>query len=46
MGAQNNLSQTQNQLSAGGYGSNAVSNFMNNPSTNPNSSSFIGPQIA
>ena len=43
MGAQNNLSQTQNQLSAGGYGSNAVSNFMNNPSTNPNSSSFIGP---
>ena len=41
--AANNASQTQNQLSAGGYGSNAVSNFMNNPSTNPNSSSFIGP---
>ena len=40
-GAQNTA--MQNQLSAGGYGSNALSNFTNNQSTNPNSSSFIGP---
>jgi hypothetical protein len=33
----------QSQLSQGGYGSNALSNFTNNPSTNPGSSSFIGP---
>ena len=42
LGAQNTA---QNQLSAGGYGSNALSNFTNNQSTNPNSSSFIGPQV-
>ena len=47
LGAQNAAQNyyTQNQLSAGGYGSNALNNFMNNPSTNPNSSSFIGPQV-
>jgi len=45
LGAQNTMQNTamQNQLSAGGYGSNALSNFTNNQSTNPNSSSFIGP---
>ena len=43
LGAQNTA---QNQLSAGGYGSNALSNFTNNQSTNPNSSSFIGPQVS
>jgi len=44
-GAQNTMQNAamQNQLSAGGYGSNALSNFTNNQSTNPNSSSFIGP---
>ena len=36
----------QNQLSSGGYGQNSLSNFMNNSSTNPSSSSFIGPQLA
>jgi len=47
LGAQNTAQNyaMQNQLSAGGYGNNALSNFMNNPSTNPNSSSFIGPQV-
>lgn len=46
-GAQNTMQNMamQNQLSAGGYGSNSLSNFMNNPSTNPNSSSFIGPKL-
>jgi len=45
LGAQNTMQNAamQNQLSAGGYGSNALSNFTNNQSTNPNSSSFIGP---
>ena len=45
LGAQNTAQNAvmQNQLSAGGYGSNALSNFTNNQSTNPNSSSFIGP---
>ena len=41
--ALNNMNNPQTQLTAGGYGSNAVSNFTNNQSTNPNSSSFIGP---
>ena len=47
LGAQNTAQNyaMQNQLSAGGYGNNSLSNFMNNPSTNPNSSSFIGPQV-
>ena len=47
LGAQNTAQNyaMQNQLSAGGYGSNALSNFTNNQSTNPNSSSFIGPQV-
>ena len=47
LGAQNTAQNAamQNQLSAGGYGSNALSNFTNNQSTNPNSSSFIGPQV-
>ncbi len=39
------MNQMQGQLTAGGYGSNAASNFMNNPSTNTNSSQFIGPQL-
>jgi hypothetical protein len=39
------MNQLQGQLSAGGYGSNAASNFMNNPSTDPSSSQFIGPQL-
>ena len=39
----NSMNNPQTQLTAGGYGSNAVSNFTNNQSTNPNSSSFIGP---
>jgi len=34
----------QQQATLGGYGSNAVSNFMNNPSTDPSSPSFVGPQ--
>ena len=48
LGAQNTAQNAamQNQLSAGGYGSNALSNFTNNQSTNPNSSSFIGPQVS
>jgi len=41
--ALNSMNNPQTQLTAGGYGSNAVSNFTNNQSTNPNSSSFIGP---
>jgi len=47
LGAQNTAQNAamQNQLSAGGYGNNALSNFTNNQSTNPNSSSFIGPQV-
>ena len=41
--ALNSMNQTQNQLSAGGYGSNAANNIMNNPSLDSGSSSFIGP---
>jgi len=46
LGSMLNQSQNtamQNQLSAGGYGSNALNNFMSNSSTNPNSTDFIGP---
>jgi hypothetical protein len=39
----NNANAMQSQLSAGGYGSNAYNNFTSNPSTNPASTSFIGP---
>jgi len=41
--ALNSMNQTQNQLSAGGYGSNAANNIMNNPSLDSGSSLFIGP---
>jgi hypothetical protein len=48
LGSQNTAQNyaMQNQLSAGGYGSNALNNFINNPSTDPNSSSFIGPKLS
>jgi hypothetical protein len=36
----------QGQLNAGGYGGNALNNFMSNSSTNPNSSDFIGPSTS
>jgi len=41
--ALNSMNQTQNQLSSGGYGSNAANNIMNNPSLDTSSPSFIGP---
>ncbi len=42
----NNPAAMQAQMSAGGYGPNAYSNYMSNPSVNPASSEFIGPRIA
>jgi hypothetical protein len=46
MNNMNNPAAMQAQLTAGGYGSNAYSNYMNNPSVNPASSEFIGPRVA
>ena len=42
----NNPAAMQAQLSYGGYGPNAYSNYMSNPSVNPASTEFIGPRIA
>jgi len=46
MNNMNNPAAMQAQLTAGGYGSNAYSNYMSNPSVNPASSEFIGPRVA
>jgi hypothetical protein len=46
MNNMNNPAAMQAQMSAGGYGANAYSNYMNNPSVNPASSEFIGPRVA
>jgi hypothetical protein len=46
MNNMNNPAAMQAQMSAGGYGSNAYNNYMNNPSVNPASSEFIGPRVA
>lgn len=46
MNNMNNPAAMQAQMSAGGYGSNAYSNYMSNPSVNPASSEFIGPRVA
>jgi hypothetical protein len=42
----NNPAAMQAQLSYGGYGPNAYSNYATNPSVNPASSEFIGPRVA
>lgn len=46
MNNMNNPAAMQAQLTAGGYGPNAYSNYVNNPSVNPASSEFIGPRVA
>lgn len=46
MNNMNNPAAMQAQMSAGGYGNNAYSNYMSNSSVNPASSEFIGPRVA
>jgi hypothetical protein len=46
MNNMNNPAAMQAQLSYGGYGPNAYSNYATNPSVNPASSEFIGPRVA
>jgi hypothetical protein len=46
MNNMNNPAAMQAQMSYGGYGPNAYSNYATNPSVNPASSEFIGPRVA